>query len=519
MAITEILASAQIGFPLLSCLIVLPLAGAALIALLGRSAVAQPIAIAVGIAQLLLAVLLMTSFRSDTAALQFVERIGFYHLGVDGLSVLFVPLTALLGLLALVAARPQGSPESAGGYLAALLAFQACMMGAFVAANSLLFVVFFAAEVIPSWYLIARYGSGRERLSAANQYLFVMLLASAAVAGGLALAGGGSFAALAAQPLDAGAQTLPFLLMLLGLGIKAPLFPLHAWMPRVLEQGPMVGMSIFLVGVKLGGYGMLRLLLPVTPDAATEWLPLASGLAVCSIVYGALLAFVQTDLRRMLAFASISHIGVIMLGLFALNTAGMQGALLQMASLGLTGAGLFLLAGFIEARVGNHVSAAGGLGQSAPWLATAFLIIGLAGVGMPGTSGFNGEHLVMMGALEVHWLMALAVGLGTVLGAAYFLRYYQRAFMRDLPEDAPPGSAVTDLNARERLITLAVGAVVIWIGVYTTPFLRAVTPSVRAVEVRLTQAAAPAVAQSSNRVNQQLRSGAMAQSSVTAPTR
>ena len=441
MAVTEILASAQIGFPLLSCLIALPLAGAALVALAGRGAAAQTIAVAVGLAQLLLSVLLMMSFRDDTAALQFVERIGFVHLGVDGLSVLFVPLTALLGLLALLAPRPQVDPASAGGYLAALLAFQACMVGAFVAADSLLFVAFFAAEVIPSWYLIAHHGSGRERAAAANQYLFVMLAASAAVAGGLVLAGGGSMAQLAAQPLAPAAQTLPFLLLLLGLGIKAPLFPLHAWMPRVLEQGPMVGMSVFLVGVKLGGYGMLRLLLPVTPDAAAEWMPLAVGLAVCSMVYGALLAFVQTDLRRMLAFASISHIGVIMLGLFSLNTVGMQGALLQMANLGLTGAGLFLLAGFIEARVGNHAAAAGGLGQAAPWLAGAFLIIGLAGVGMPGTSGFNGEHLVMMGALQMHWMMALAVGLGTVLGAAYFLRYYQRAFMRDHTEGAPPARA------------------------------------------------------------------------------
>lgn len=495
MAVTEILASTQIGFPLLSSLIVLPLAGAALVALTGRGTAAQPIAVAVGLAQLLLSVLLMTSFRDDTAALQFVERFGFVHLGVDGLSVLFVPLTALLGLLALLAPRPHVAPESAGGYLAALLAFQACMVGAFVAADSLLFVVFFAAEVIPSWYLIAHHGSGRERLAAANQYLIVMLAASAAVAGGLVLAGGGSMAQLASQPLAPAAQTLPFLLLLLGLGIKAPLFPLHAWMPRVLEQGPMVGMSVFLVGVKLGGYGMLRLLLPVTPDAAAEWMPLAVGLAVCSMVYGALLAFVQTDLRRMLAFASISHIGVIMIGLFSLNTAGMQGALLQMASLGLTGAGLFLLAGFIEARVGTHATAAGGLGQAAPWLATAFLIIGLAGVGMPGTSGFNGEHLVMMGALKMHWLMALAVGLGTVLGAAYFLRYYQRTFMRDPIEGVTPTRVIADLGARERLIALAIGAVVIWIGVYTTPFLRAVTPSIQAVETRLAQTARPVVAQ------------------------
>lgn len=498
MAVTEILASAQIGFPLLSCLVILPLAGALLVAIAGRGATAQPIAVAVGLAQLLLSMLLMTNFRDDTAALQFVERIGFVHLGVDGLSVLFVPLTALLGLLALLAPRPQGDPASAGGYLAALLAFQACMVGAFVAADSLLFTVFFAAEVIPSWYLIAHHGSGRERAAAANQYLVVMLAASAAVAGGLLLAGGGSMAPmaqLAAQPLAPAAQTLPFLLLLLGLGIKAPLFPLHAWMPRVLEQGPMVGMSVFLVGVKLGGYGMLRLLLPVTPDAAAQWMPLAVGLAVCSMVYGAMLAFVQTDLRRMLAFASISHIGVIMLGLFSLNTYGMQGALVQMASLGLSGAGLFLLAGFIEARVGTHSAVSGGLGRAAPWLAGAFLVIGLAGVGMPGTSGFNGEHLVMMGALKVHWSMALAVGLGTVLSAAYFLRYYQRAFMRDPTDGSPAPRAIADLGARERLIALAIGAVVIWIGVYTTPFLRAITPSIRAVETRLAQTAQPVIAQ------------------------
>ena len=477
------MASTQIGIPILSLLVWLPLLGAALLLAGPRLLPAKSLALALCAVQVGLSLWIVMAFRDDTAALQFAEVMGPYRLGIDGTSLWFLPLTALLCTLAVLAPDKGRSAQREPGYFAALLAFAACMYGAFSAADTLLFVAFFAAEVVPSAYLIARHGTGEQRHASARQYVVVMLAASALVGAGLWLAGAGRATALPdllAARLPDSAQTLPFLLLLLGLGIKAPLFPLHAWLPRVLEQGPMVGMSVFLVGLKLGTYGMLRFMLPLLPAASAEWLWLAAGLGVCSLVYGALIAFVQTNLRRLLAYASVSHVGVVMLGLFSMNVAGLQGALLQMMSLGLSAAGMFFIASFLESRLGHaQAMSVGGLGRTMPWLAASFLVIGLAGVGMPGTSGFNGEHLIMMGAYKAHWGLALAVGAGTFLGAAYFLRCYQRAFMG---EPASTASVVTDLGVQEKLITAAVTIVILWVGLYTTPVLRSITPTLSAIE-------------------------------------
>lgn len=487
---SPLMAATQAGFPLLSLLVWLPLAGAALL-VLGRGTLpARALALVLCLGQLALSVILVLMFRDETASLQFVEAAGFYRLGVDGLSVWFLPLSALLCLLAVLASDARtgagAPPRDQAGYLAAVLAFSGCMNGAFAASNSILFVAFFAAEVVPSAYLIARHGTGEQRHEAARQYVFVMLAASTLVGGALWLMAGpsGTFAwtDMNAARLPAEHQTLPFLLLLVGLGVKAPLFPLHAWLPRVLEQGPMVGMSVFLVGLKLGTYAMMRFMLPLLPDAVGQWLWLGAALGAASLVYGALIAFVQTNLRRLLAFASVSHVGVIALGVFSMNTQGMQGALLQMMSLGLSAAGLFMLAAVLESRLGHaQAMTVGGIGRAAPWLAASFLIVGLAGVGMPGTSGFNGEHLIMIGAYKAHWAMALAVGAGTFLGAAYFLRSYQRAFMGGA-ESAP---AVADLGVQEKAVALAVTAVILWVGLHTTPFMRAITPTVAAIEARI----------------------------------
>jgi NADH-quinone oxidoreductase subunit M len=202
-------------------------------------------------------------------------------------------------------------------------------------------------------------------------------------------------------------------------------------------------------------------------------------------VYGALIALVQTNLRRLLAFASLSHMGVVMLGVFSLNMSGLQGGLLQMINLGITGAGLFFVAGFLANRLGSaELSGMGGLHQAVPRLALTFLVIGLAGIGMPGTNGFNGEHLVMMGAFRVHWVMALGVGLGTVLGAAYFLWYYQRAF---LGERRPNAATMKDLNRSELVIAGSMAVAIFWIGLYTTPFLQTMNGSLAQLAARVEQ--------------------------------
>jgi len=252
----------------------------------------------------------------------------------------------------------------------------------------------------------------------------------------------------------------------------------------VLEQGPIVGMSVFLIGVKLGTYGLIRFVIPLLPEASREWYWLIAAFGAAGILYGSLIAFVQSNLRRVRAFGSLSHMGAVIIGIFSLNFHGLQGGLLQMINLGVTGAGLFFVAGFIAARIGApELRVLGGLAPSVPLLATTFLIIALAGIGLPGTSGFNGEHLVVLGAYQAHWAMAIMASVGTFLTAAYLIRYFQRAFLGD--RQAPAAATMPDLRPRELLIAASLGAVIFWVGLYTTPFLHAMDGSLRAIEERI----------------------------------
>lgn len=491
----QIFATDQIGFPVLTLLILLPLVAAAILMRVRDAAFATKIAMAVSLAQLVIATIVWMNFQSGNPAMQFVEQVpllGFsYHLGLDGISMLFIPATAVLSLLA-VLYTDASVRQNVGGYLAALLAFEAAMMGAFMAVDLMLFWVFFVAELIPSYYLIVRWGTGERRREAAQSYLSYMGLASAALLAAILLLGAQASSAgvegsaynyltLLQTEVPADTQAIVFFLLCLGFAIKAPLFPFHTWMPKVLEQGPVVGMSVFLVGIKLGAFGFMRFVIPLTPESAQEWYWLLGGLGAVSMVYGAMIALVQVNLRRVLAFASLSHMGVVMLGLFALNFQGLQGGLLQMLNLGITGAGLFFVAGFLHTRMGApDVTRMGGFQQKAPLLALTFLVIGLAAVGMPGTSGFNGEHLVMLGAFKKHWLMAVAVGLGTMLTASYFLWYYQRAFLGD--SNVSSATGVTDLNLAEKAIAGSLIGIVFWIGLYTTPFLNTMNASITGIE-------------------------------------
>lgn len=489
--ISEIFASDQMGFPILSALIWLPVITLVMLAVVRNDTAARTLALASTAVELALASLVWMKFKTGTADMQFVEHAGLYHLGVDGVSVLFLPVTALLMLLTVMYAEPAVKSGSQRHYLMAMLGFEACMMGAFSSVDLLMFWVFFAAEIIPSYFLIANFGTGEKRGAAAKTYLAYMAAASVLVLAGLVMlsgaAGGEStfdWIKLMNATIPVTAQTTIFLLLFLGLAIKAPLFPFHTWMPKVLEQGPIVGMSVYIVGVKLGTYAFLRFVIPLMPEASHEWLWLMATLGVIGIVYGSLIALIQTNLRRLLAYACLAHSGVVMLGLFSLNFVGFQGGLLQMINLGMTSAGLFFIAGFLHTRMGQPDTVGmGGLGQFTPLLAFAFLVIGLAGVGMPGTSGFNGEHLVMIGAYKMHWGMALAVGAGTFLAAGYFLWFYQRAFLGNIGN--PSVSTMRDLSGTEMIISGAMMAVIFWIGLATTPFLHTMEGSLRMLDDRM----------------------------------
>lgn len=494
MTINEISATLQIGFPILSILVLLPVVGIVAVGLLPGKTLALRVTLLIGIVELVLALLMLSSFKLGTAELQFVERIGgIYTLGIDGISALFIPLTALLTILASLTVEASVKHDQRT-YLMAVLGLCATLMGAFAAADVLLFWVFLTLEMIPGYILIARYGTGSERKQAARHYAAVMVIASALLLAGLQflLAETGTGSDLqsvlkASLPLEA--QGVIFVLLCTGLAIKTPIFPLHSWLPRILEQGPVVGIGVFLVGIKIGTYGFVRIVISVLPEASAQYYWVLAGMASFGMVYGALIALAQTNLRRMLAYASVSHMGVVMLGLFSLNLHGLQGGLLQMLSIGLAVAALYFIAGFLHVRVGTPDSTRlGGLVHRAPLMALAFLVTALAAIGMPGTSGFNGEHLVVLGAYEVHWLMAFTVGLGTVLSAAYFLRYFQRAFMASPANDEVAG--ISDLDARERLISLVLVSMVFAVGLYTSPFLRLAEGSLTAmaehVEARIT---------------------------------
>lgn len=486
MMLNEITALTQIGFPVLSVLIFLPLATMALLLTVRSDSAAHGLVLTSTIVELALSVLVWMEFQNGVSDMQFVERLGFYHLGVDGISVLFLPITAMLMLLVTLYTEPSIKGR-AKNYLMAMLAFEATMMGAFSSLNLMMFWIFFVLELLPSYLLILNFGTGEKRKEAASNYLAFMAVASALLLAGFVMLAGAAgdttfdYTQLWARDIADDKQNLIFFLIVLGLAIKAPLFPFHTWMPKVLEQGPVVGMSVYLVGVKLGTYAMLRFVIPLLPEATYEWFWLVATAGAVSMVYGALIALIQTNLRRMLAFASLSHMGVVIIGLFSLNLTGYEGGLLQMINLGITGAGLYFVAGFLYTRMGPpDTSGMGGIGQFAPIMAMTFLIIGLAGVGMPGTNGFNGEHLVMIGAYKMHWGMSLMVGIGTFLSAAYFLWYYQRAFLGGAGN--PGVRTMRDLDTRELLIAASIAGVIFWIGLFTSPFLNTMNGSLRAID-------------------------------------
>lgn len=489
------------GFPLLSLLLFLPLIGALVLWVQKDTDLIKKSTLGVAVSELVLAALLLLRFVPDSAAMQFSERLNWipalgisYHLAVDGISVLFVGLTAFLTLL-IVLYSWDSVQDNIKPYFMSILGLEATIVGIFVSIDLIVFFVFWELMLIPSYFLIKLWGVGQEKQYAALKYVLYTLLGSVFMLVGFALLSLNHHAVTHAYsfdllellkvPVPVDQQILIFWLIFLGLAFKAPVFPFHTWLPDALVQGP-IGMSVVLAGLKLGTYGFLRFSFPLLPEASTHdtVVGIVMGLAIIAIVYGAIIAIIQSDFRRLLVFSSISHLGFVVLGLFALNFQGVQGSLLQMINLGFTTAGLFFLAGFLYDRLGNTlVEQCGGLAAKMPIFATFFLIIGMASIGLPGTNGFIGEFLILLGAFQAHWLYGAVAVSGVIFAAAYFLWFYERAIFGPLASKLP--QVLNDLTQREKLIAVALSIMIFWIGLYPSPFLHMINGSVQAVIHRL----------------------------------
>ena len=513
----QIHAAEQAGFPMLSLLIAWPLVAALVVALLRDEVAARRIALLAAAGEVGLALVMAIGFVPGVADMQYVERrvwmpslgIG-YSLGVDGISMLFVPLAAIIALAVLL------SPGAAVRYMPRLFAANMLLMlaatiGIFVALDLVLFYVFFELALIPAFLMIRLWGSGSQREHAGMKYIVFMLAGSVPLLLGFILLGHEHQAAtgqwsfdlarLASVPVSAEVQTLVFALLVLGFAVKGPLLTLHSWMPLAISEGP-IGAGVFLVGLKLGAYGFLRFVMPLAPQATLEWWWVLVAVGLAAMIAAALVALVQRNLRRLLAFASISHVGLVTVGLFSLTAQGMQGALLLLLAMGLTSTALMLLTGALQARIGScDLGAMGGITRHMPRLAALFFIVGLASVGMPGTVNFNGEFMILLGGWLAHPAIAAIGVLGVILSAGYFFWYYERAFFG--PSVNPAHARLPDLGRRDSAVALALTALVLWGGLFPSTLQQVTGPSVTGVVERLQAAstAAQAVAAAAPRSN------------------
>lgn len=490
--ISEIHWSEQAGFPVLSTLIAVPLVSMALGWLVRSRRQAFVLGIGGAGLELSLAIWLLLNFQRDTANLQFVERIPLtpflaYHLGVDGINVLFVTLAALLTLLVILYGEII-SERPAGIYVASVFAYQAVMMGLFLSVDLLEFWLVSLLELIPSVFILKRWGRGHEKNRAANVFITKMAIGLGLMLGGVVIlgwhhansTGDWSFALtdLLSTPISKAHQSLIFLLMFYGLGVRMALFPMHAWLPIVAQQGPRATLCVFLLGLKVSVYALLRFVLPLLPDAAHQWKSFVVVLGVASLFYGSLMALMQINLRRLLCFAAVSHSGMLAVGIFSLNHEGLQGSLVLAVNFGAAVSGLFFITGVIyRSTKTSFLPRLGGLFDMLPLLGLTFFLAALSNMAMPGTPGFDAAHLMLEGAIETHdWGVAVALAVGSVGNAAFLLWAFQRAFLAQRKETVLRPEQIR-LSLSEVALAGAICAVLLGVGSYMRPWLEIVNGS------------------------------------------
>ena len=470
--------------PILSLMIITLPIGAGLIWLIPSVNAARWIALLTAMVDLCLSLLALLGFDQSKDGFQFVEHTRWipslhidYIMGVDGISILFLPLTVLL-FIGVILASWNNMRKMPRLYFSLLLLLESTTLGVYCSLDTMLFFLFWELTLIPLYFLISTWGIGPHRRYAAVKYTLFMLLGGIpllfafillafhqAEVSGLPIPAGLNFAymALIESPVSAELQVIVFLLLLTGFAIKAPVIPLHTWLPVVSMEGP-AAVTALLTGLKLGSYGLIRFAIPLAPQAAQDFHWLLAGLGITGVLYGALAAQAQTNLRRMLAFSSISHVGLVVLGIASFNIQGIQGALFQLISFTMVAGGIFIITGMLQQRTGStDIMSLGGIANTMPMLATFFFIFGLAGMGVPLTSGFPGEFLIILSALKSHTGTGLAALLAMVLTAGYFLRIYRQAFLG--PVNNTVIEEAMDLRKREIFVAVVLTVAVFVLGI------------------------------------------------------
>lgn len=475
--------------PLLTLILFLPLAGALVVAGVPRQQVAaiRGCTLVVMLLTLALTVGLYLGFDATVAGMQWQERVPWisslgiaYHLGVDGISLLLVLLTAFLSPIALLEAW-KSIETRVKEFAIAMLVLETGMLGVFLAVDLFLFYVFWEAMLIPMYFLIGVWGGERRLYATVKFVLYTMAGSAVMLVAILALyflhyqaSGRLSFDLfeLAQTPLSLSQQKLLFWAFFLSFAIKVPLFPFHTWLPDAHVEAPTAG-SVILAGIllKMGAYGFIRFCLPLFPQAVAAYAPLISVLALIGIIYGALVAMVQPDVKKLVAYSSVSHLGFVILGIFSGTLAGLQGSLLQMVNHGLSTGALFLLVGMLyDRRHTRQIADYGGLWQQVPLYAAFFMVVMFSSIGLPGLNGFVGEFLILLGTWQYSWLLAAVAALGIILGAVYMLRTYQRMMFGELTH--PENRTLRDLVGRELALLVPIVVFLFWIGIYPNTFLR-----------------------------------------------
>ena len=468
---------------LLSVAIWLPVAVGALLLAAGRdehAKVVRWVALLGALVSFLVTVPLVTSFDLSTSAMQFVEKLPWidrfnvhYHLGVDGISVWFVPLTAFITVIVVMAGW-EVVTERVNQYMGAFLILSGLMVGVFSALDGLLFYVFFEATLIPMYVIIGVWG-GPRRVYAAFKFFLYTLLGSLLMLVALVylyFKSGGSFDIQAWHklPLPLDAQTLLFFAFFAAFSVKVPMWPVHTWLPDAHVEAP-TGGSVVLAAImlKLGAYGFLRFSMPIAPDASREWAWLIIALSLIAVVYIGLVALVQQDMKKLVAYSSIAHMGFVTLGFFIFSELGVSGGLVQMISHGFVSGAMFLCIGVLYDRVHSREMAAyGGVANTMPRFAAFAVHFSMANCGLPGTAGFVGEWMVILGAVQANFWVAAAAATALIFGAAYSLWMVKRVYFGEVANDNV--RTLDDLNAREFTMLAVLAVAVLAMGLYPKPF-------------------------------------------------